>query len=140
MLVHRIAYTEYVGPIAEGFTVDHLCHDPEQCPGGKTCPHRRCTNPSHLGLKTRGDNARRANNANARKTHCKQGHKFTPENTRFTPAGKRICATCKRGWDQALRDRAGDEINARRRNRTRAEKDLANARKRKYRRRRALSG
>ena len=30
-----------------------------------------------------------------KKTHCKSGHEFTAENTRYAPDGSRICYTCK---------------------------------------------
>jgi hypothetical protein len=33
---------------------------------------------------------------NASKTHCKRGHPFSPENTYYTPDGKRRCRTCLR--------------------------------------------
>jgi hypothetical protein len=32
----------------------------------------------------------------AAKTHCKQGHEYTPENTRLDKRGCRICRTCTR--------------------------------------------
>lgn len=31
-----------------------------------------------------------------KKTHCKHGHDFTPENTGTTAAGHRFCRTCKK--------------------------------------------
>jgi len=31
---------------------------------------------------------------NARKTHCKHGHEYTPENTYVQPKGSRACRTC----------------------------------------------
>lgn len=33
---------------------------------------------------------------NGRKTHCKHGHAFTPENTAFTATGAQRCQTCGR--------------------------------------------
>jgi len=32
----------------------------------------------------------------ARKTHCKRGHRFSPDNTYYTPDGRRRCRTCLR--------------------------------------------
>lgn len=34
---------------------------------------------------------------NARKTHCPQRHRYTPENTYVGPDGKRRCRTCRSG-------------------------------------------
>lgn len=57
---HVWLYEIAVGPVPDGWTLDHLCHDPDLCPGGDTCPHRSCCNPDHLTPKTRGDNVRRS--------------------------------------------------------------------------------
>lgn len=97
---HRIAYEHFVGPIPEGMTLDHLCHtnDPE-CPGGDDCPHRRCCNPEHLEVVTRGENVLRGVGfaaVNARKTHCPSGHEYTLENTALSPEGWRSCRVCSR--------------------------------------------
>lgn len=46
---HRWSFCHFVGPIPDDLQVDHLCHtDDQECPGGDTCRHRRCVNPSHL--------------------------------------------------------------------------------------------
>jgi WhiB family transcriptional regulator, redox-sensing transcriptional regulator len=37
-----------------------------------------------------------AGHPNASKTHCKRGHRFSAENTYYTPDGKRRCRTCLR--------------------------------------------
>lgn len=62
-LVHRIVYAILVGPIPEGLTIDHQCHNRAvalgECQGGVTCVHRRCVNPGHLEPATIGDNFRR---------------------------------------------------------------------------------
>jgi hypothetical protein len=57
-LVHRIAAAA-VAPIPDERVVDHTCHDPDRCPGGDTCPHRRCCNPAHLEVVTHQENVRR---------------------------------------------------------------------------------
>lgn len=44
---------------------------------------------------------------NARKTHCKFGHEFTPENTALLKAGERLCRTCHRERARANRARLG---------------------------------
>src|SRR5262245_4781881 len=44
---HRFSYEHFRGPIPEGRELDHLCHDPNSCNLGVSCPHRRCVNPWH---------------------------------------------------------------------------------------------
>ncbi|HZQ33748.1 MAG TPA: HNH endonuclease [Mycobacterium sp.] len=76
-----MSYVALVGPIAAGLHVDHLCYNPP------------CVNPAHLEPVTPAENTRRAY---ARKTHCKHGHEYTPENTLITPLGRRRCRACHR--------------------------------------------
>lgn len=82
---HRVAYTEAFGPIPDEMTVDHLCFNPP------------CVNPQHLRLLTRSENSR--NQRSAAKTHCDNGHEYTPENTYIKTghrAGHRQCRACNR--------------------------------------------
>ncbi|MFD3594264.1 NUMOD4 domain-containing protein [Nocardia sp. NPDC058640] len=45
------------------------------------------------------------------KTHCAQGHEYTPENTRMMKSGGRRCITCKRAdSNQRYRDQCGDSF------------------------------
>lgn len=85
--VHRHVYELIVGLIPPGLDLDHLCRN------------RSCGNPLHLDPVTRGENVRRSPIApaavNARKTHCKWGHEFTPENTTRDARGRRGCRTCR---------------------------------------------
>jgi HNH endonuclease len=48
--VHRYAYERLVADIPEGLTIDHLA-----------CTSRRCCNPEHMQVVTRGENSERAN-------------------------------------------------------------------------------
>lgn len=77
---HRWAYEHFVGPIPEGLHLDHLCRV------------RRCVNPAHLEPVTLAENVRRGERAT--KTHCKNGHEFTPENTIRRNKPGRECRTC----------------------------------------------
>ena len=79
-LAHRISYEIHVGPIPDGLTIDHLCGNPS------------CVNPAHLEPVTMRENIRRATFAN--KTHCANGHEYTPENTYVMPSGYRDCRRC----------------------------------------------
>jgi hypothetical protein len=72
---HRVVYELLRGPIPENMTLDHLCKN------------RWCVNPDHMDIVTSGENALRGNGPfakNKRKTHCKYGHEFVPENIRPT--------------------------------------------------------
>lgn len=95
-MAHRWSYEDKVGPIPEGFDIDHLCRV------------RACVNPSHLEPVTRAENIRRAA---AIKTACPAGHPYTEDNTSRNAEGHRKCRTCVTERD-ALRK---DEKNARRR-------------------------
>jgi hypothetical protein len=57
-VAHCVVYELLVGPIPEGFELDHLCHTKE-CPGGVTDKHRRCVRPDHLAPATRSENCKR---------------------------------------------------------------------------------
>lgn len=58
---HRVAYVAAHGPIPEGMTVDHVCHNRaisvDECAPG-ACEHRRCVEPSHLRALSWGDHAK----------------------------------------------------------------------------------
>lgn len=101
---HRWAYEHWVGPIAERLTIDHLCRV------------RECVNPAHLEAVTQAVNTSRGQTLqaeNAAKTHCHQGHEFTPENTLIGNNGhgsSRICRTCKRERQRRRRERLRVEL------------------------------
>lgn len=89
-MAHRVSYECWFGGIPDDYVIDHLCRN------GK------CINPRHLEavpnvvniMRGMGDPAK-----NARKTHCKNGHEFTPENTRQR-VGKRVCKTCSSEYNK----------------------------------------
>lgn len=90
---HRIAYELCVGPIPDGYTVDH-----------KKCKNHDCVNPAHLEPVPHRVNLLRGDTINARnaaKTHCLRGHKFTKKNTylyrtKGTDWIRRQCRACAR--------------------------------------------
>lgn len=58
--LHQWVYAVHVGEMPSGWTVDHLCHNRDPaCPGGVTCGHRRCVEPSHLEAVPHGLNTLR---------------------------------------------------------------------------------
>ena len=101
---HRVAYELLVGPIPEGLEIDHV--------KTRGCTSRACVNPAHLEPVTHTENLRRAEQVhgvatpNGRKTCCKNGHAFTPENTyRWRGTGSRQCKTCRNDRIRAFRAR-----------------------------------
>lgn len=82
---HRLIYLLLNGSVQDGYHVDHTCHNADlSCPGGVTCLHRRCVNPSHLEAVPGGENTRRGHGPaglNIRRTHCVNGHPFDAANT-----------------------------------------------------------
>lgn len=87
---HRLSYELHKGEIPEGLEIDHLCRN------------RWCVNPDHLEAVTRrenimrGDGPKKLGELNSKKTHCKHGHPFDKENTRYRPTGGRSCRICNR--------------------------------------------
>jgi hypothetical protein len=94
VLAHRFSYEIFIGPIPDGMTVDHIA-----------CNFTSCCNPDHLRVCSNRENGLRGNSAaaqNARKTHCVNGHEFTPENTRTT-SERRRCRRCKAASERRRR-------------------------------------
>jgi hypothetical protein len=84
---HRLSYVLAFGSEPEaGLEIDHLCRV------------RRCVNPLHLEAVSKKVNSHRGQSIqahNARKTHCDRSHEFTPDNTRVTANGYRVCRKCE---------------------------------------------
>ncbi len=88
-MAHRVVYEALVGPIPEGYQLDHLCRNPA------------CVNPEHLEPVTQQENIRRGlgNWRQRAKTHCPQGHPYDEANTLLNhhssgQGRKRACRTC----------------------------------------------
>ena len=92
---HVAAYEWFVGPVPDGYELDHLCHDPEVCRLGNDCTHRRCMNYEHLEPVDRNENMRRA-----RRKTCSKGHPLTPDNVYRKKDGRESCRTC---WNERER-------------------------------------
>ena len=97
-LAHRAAWMEEVGSIPEDMTIHHICYNPP------------CINVKHLMLMTRSENS--ADRTYNRKEVCKNGHPYTPENTRMDKDKKngktyeyQSCRTCAREREAMRRER-----------------------------------
>lgn len=92
--VHRVAYELFVGSIPEGLTIDHVA--------ARGCVSRACMRPAHLEAVTLAENTRRGRAAQSAKdraaarTHCANGHPWSPENTARNPRNARVCRACVR--------------------------------------------
>lgn len=84
---HRYSAMLHFGMFDQRLQVLHRCDNPG------------CVRPDHLFLGDRSlnmqDMAAKGRAAGQRKTHCVNGHEFTPENTLLN-VGKRCCRECRR--------------------------------------------
>ena len=85
---HRFIYKVLVGPIPDGWQIDHLCGV------------RNCVRVSHLEAVTPQENTLRSSGLsalNAQKTHCPRGHVLIGKNLieSALKTGRRSCRICR---------------------------------------------
>lgn len=88
--VHRLAHEVFIGPIPDGFEVDHV--------KAKGCTSTACINPNHLEAVPRTVNLERSDwppNMLKKRTHCNNGHEYSKNNTYIDTNGARNCRICK---------------------------------------------
>jgi hypothetical protein len=97
---HKWLWEHTVGPVPDGRVLDHLCRNTS------------CVRIAHQEPVVQRINLARGDTfvaANLAKTHCAQGHEFTPENTyraRTRWGYGRGCRTCRRRYAAESRKRA----------------------------------
>jgi len=85
-IAHRFSYEHFVAKLQGKQVIDHLCRN------------RGCVNPQHLEAVSTHENIMRGiglASINSSKTHCKNGHEFTAENTYFRKGAGRQCRMCR---------------------------------------------
>lgn len=97
VFTHLYAWVMVAGKVrGDGLETDHLCR------------FRPCANPDHLEQVPQLVNNMRGESEpakNARKTHCDEGHEFTPENTFVNSEGWRDCRECSRARNREFTSR-----------------------------------
>ena len=105
MRAHRFSWVANGKELTPGLELCHSCDNP------------LCVNPNHLWLGTQLENMRdcKAKNRNPTwiKTHCLNGHEFTPENTYRRVDGYRECRICKRKTNSEYRKMKNNGRNRR---------------------------
>lgn len=88
---HRYAYERVYGVVSRKIDIHHRCEI------------EACCNPLHLVALTRQEHVRGDRRGNP--THCRHGHPYTAENTRWQSDGSRCCIICRRISEQRRRDK-----------------------------------
>ena len=86
--VHRLVVEAFIGDYPEGTETLHVDGNPAN------------NHVSNLRVGDRSENVfdlvKHGNHAQARKTHCAQGHPYSEENTRWIKGKWRECKTCRK--------------------------------------------
>jgi hypothetical protein len=81
LYLHRVSYERYVGPIPDGYEIDHLCRN------------IRCSRPDHLEAVTHAENMRRAGKGDD--VPCPNGHVGDFHHSTASGQGRK-CRQCAR--------------------------------------------
>jgi hypothetical protein len=106
---HAFAWDMLVGIPRGSKVLDHECHNLAalngECDGGK-CRHRRCVNPAHVTLKTRGENSFASPlspvSVNSARMTCAKGHPYVAGSFEMYHNTRR-CLVC---WNDYTKSRA----------------------------------
>lgn len=86
--IHRLVLAAFVGPCPAGM---EGCHWNDVPADNRVENLRWDTRSSNVA-----DSVRNGTHAMARRTHCPQGHAYTPSNTYYYPGKNRACRECRR--------------------------------------------
>lgn len=95
--IHHLVVAAFLGPRPDGHQIRHLDGN------------GRNNSASNLRYGTGSENildeVAHGTHSQARKTHCPQGHEYTPENTYYRPGHptNRYCRACNRYWQGVRR-------------------------------------
>lgn len=103
VFVHTLVLEAFVGPRPDGLV---CCH-------GDGNPQNNTVENLRWGTARENsqDALRHGTNHNSRKTHCVNGHPFTPDNTMRRPEGGRRCRICKQEASRRTKARAKARLN-----------------------------
>ena len=93
VLAHRASWEYTMGPVPEGYTLDHVCKN------------HRCVNVAHLRILPNYENARRTSGRDWPLGQCVNGHPNSELREYSVGAGKTKlrCRLCAREWQRTYR-------------------------------------